>query len=66
MISENILIAKYRITNVWNIVCLKMLLLLHQLTLLKTDFINTGLQRNLSITGKQKQQEPEAGVKFFS
>jgi len=52
MISENILFAVE--LQMYEIICLKMLLLLHQLTLLKTDFINTGLHRNLNISGKWK------------
>jgi len=52
MILENILFAIE--SQMYGIVCLKILLLSHQLTLLKTDLINTGLHRNLNITGKQK------------
>jgi len=51
MISENILFAMK--LQVYGIVCLKMLLVLHQLTLLQTDLVNTGLHRNLNITVKQ-------------
>jgi len=51
MISENILFAIESEMND-GIVCLKILLLLHQLTLSKTDLINSDLHRKLNITGK--------------
>jgi len=50
MISENILFATE--SQMYGIVCLKILLLPLQLTLSKIDLINSGLHRNVNIIGK--------------
>jgi len=50
VISENILFAIE--SQMYGIVCLKILLLLLQLTLSKIDLIYSGLHRNLSVTSK--------------
>jgi len=50
VISENIHFATE--SQMYGIVCLKILSLLPQLTLSKIDLINSGRHRNLNVTGK--------------
>jgi len=52
VISGNILVATE--AQMCGTVCLKILLMLLQLTLSKMDLINSGPHRNLNTTGKWK------------